>query len=107
MKGLLKFLFTITVGALYGALFAQKSGKKLRAELKKSKNPLKTLLEEGVQMDLEARDTISDIAKNSPALQNIINTGKEQFTDLVNQAKNMSSEQREKAKEKQEIETVF
>ena len=65
MRGILKVAAGIVVGGVYGMLFAQKPGKKLRAELAKSENPLKTLLNEGKKVDLEARDTLVEWAKNS------------------------------------------
>lgn len=100
MKGFIKFLFAATVGALYGMLFAQKPGKKLRQDLKKSDNPWKTLFEEGKKVDLEARGFVTNWAENSKELQEVLSTGKEQFDDFVEGAKELTEEGKELAQEK-------
>ena len=100
MKGFIKFLFAATIGALYGMLFAQKPGKKLRSDLKKSDNPWKTLFEEGKKVDLEARDFVMDWAENSKELQTVIDSGKKQFDNFVEGAKELSEEGKELAQEK-------
>ena len=46
MKKVLGFLFSASLGALYGIFFAQKSGTELRKNLKKSKSPTKDLMKE-------------------------------------------------------------
>ncbi len=102
MRGFIKFLFAATIGALYGMLFAQKPGKKLRSDLKKSDNIWKTLFEEGKKVDLEARDVILDWAKNSKELQTVISTGKDQFDNFVENAKELGLEGKELAQEKLE-----
>ena len=102
MKSVFKILFGMTLGAVYGMLFAQKSGKKLRAELGKSENPLKLLFNEGMKMDLEARDTVVDWAKNSEDLKKVIESGKAQFDEVVKNAKEMGGEAQKMALEKME-----
>lgn len=102
MKGLVKFLFAVTVGAVYGLLFAQKPGKKLRSELKKSDNPWMTLLEEGKSVDKEARGVVMDWAENSKELQEILSTGKAQFDNFIESAKDLSTEGKEMAQIKLE-----
>lgn len=102
MKGLFKFLFAATFGAMYGLLFAQKSGKKLRADLKKSENPFKTLLEEGRKIEKESREVFMDWAENCEELQQLLATGKTQFNSFVDQAKDLSTEGKEKAQKKLE-----
>lgn len=100
MRGILKLFFGIMIGGIYGMLFAQKPGKKLRAEMAKSDNPLKTLFDEGVKVDLEARDTLVEWAKNSEDLQKVMETGKDQFNAVVDGAKEMSDEARAQAQKK-------
>ncbi len=102
MKGLLKFLFAATFGALYGLLFAQKSGKKLRSDLRKSENPFKILLEEGKKMEKESREVFMDWADNCDELQQLLITGKTQFNNFVDQAKHLSEEGKGKAQKKLE-----
>ncbi len=100
MKGFIKFLFAATIGALYGMLFAQKPGKKLREDLKASKNPLKTLFEEGKKIDYEARDFFLDWVENSKEVQNILSIGKKQLDDFVEGAKDLSDDGKKMAQEK-------
>lgn len=102
MKGILKFFFAVTFGAIYGLLFAQKPGKKLRSELKKSKEPLKILFEEGKKIEKEAREVFMDWAENCDELQQILATGKTQFTSFVEQGKKMTEDGKEKAIKKLE-----
>ncbi len=99
---LLRFLFTVTLGAIYGLMFAQRPGKKLREDLKKSDEPLKTLFKECRKADTEALETISQWAKESEDLQNLIKAGKSQFTDFVSGAKQLGKEGRERARNKLE-----
>ncbi len=102
MKGLVKIIFGMTLGAVYGMLFAQKPGKKLRTELSKSDNPLKLLFKEGMKMDLEARDTVVDWAKNSEDLKKVIDSGKTQFDAVVKNAKAMGEDAQKSAQKKLE-----
>ncbi len=83
MKGFFKFLFSATIGLAYGLLFAQKSGKKFREELRTSSHPGKMLLGELKKIDHEARGTVADWAKNSKELQEVLETGKHQFDIFV------------------------
>ncbi|MCF7830451.1 YtxH domain-containing protein [Candidatus Gracilibacteria bacterium] len=92
MKGLLRFLFSITIGLFYGLLFAQKPGQKLRSELKKSKSPAKDLFKELKSVDREAIGSISDWAKNSEELQKVLESGKEQFDVFVEKVKELGKD---------------
>lgn len=102
MRGFLKFFFAATFGAIYGLLFAQKPGKKLRSELKKAENPLKILLEEGKKTEKEARNIFMNWAENCDELQQILSTGKTQFNNFVEQGKKLTEEGKEKAIKKLE-----
>lgn len=102
MKGVTKLIFGVLIGGLYGMLFAQKPGKKLRAELVSSQNPLKTLFNEGKKVDLEARDTLVTWAKNSEELQKIMASGKDQFNAVVAAGKEMGEDARTQAQKKLE-----
>lgn len=46
------FLLGLFLGGTYGMLFADTSGKELRAKLKKSKKPFVELLKAGMNMDM-------------------------------------------------------
>lgn len=56
MKKLLSLLFGLSAGYVAGIFFAQKSGKELRKELKKSKTPLEDLFNELKKADKEFLD---------------------------------------------------
>lgn len=102
MKGFIKIATGIVAGTLYGLLFAQKPGKKLREELQKSDKPLQTLLEEGKNIGLESKEVAETWAKNSEELQKVLTTGKEQVKNFTEQAKTLSTEGRQKAQERLE-----
>jgi gas vesicle protein len=104
MRGLIKFILSATVGLAYGLLFAQKSGKKFRSELAKSKNKGETLVKELQKIDEEARGSISEWAKNSEDLQRVMETGKEQFDVFVEKVKDLGDDVAEVAE--QELETI-
>ncbi len=99
MKGFFKFLFSATIGLVYGLLFAQKPGKKLREDLKKSKTPGKDVLNELRKMDKEARGTVATWAKNSDKLQKALKGGKKQLDAFVEKAKDMAEMAEKKAGE--------
>jgi len=92
MKGFFRFLFSITIGLAYGLFFAQKSGKNLRTELKKSKSPATDFLKELKSVDKEALDSFSNWAKNSEELQKVLESGKEQFDAFVEKVKELGTE---------------
>ncbi|MCF7812321.1 hypothetical protein K9M59_01835 [Candidatus Gracilibacteria bacterium] len=102
MKGFLKFLASATVGLFYGLLFAQKPGKKLRSELQKSDNPAKILFHELKNVDIDARDSFVKWAKNSEELQEVIQSGREQFDSLVKAVKSLGDEAVEAAEKELE-----
>ncbi len=99
---LIRFLFAATIGMVYGLMFAQRPGKDLRKELKKSKEPYKILFNECKEADLEALDEVTHWAKESEDLQRLLKTGQVQFDDFVQGAKRLSSEGREIATKKLE-----
>ena len=95
-------MLSATVGLAYGLLFAQKSGKKFRSELSKSKNKGETLLKELQKIDEEARGSISDWAQNSEDLQRVMETGKEQFDVFVEKVKDLGEDAAEVAEKELE-----
>lgn len=101
--GPIKFLFSISIGLIYGLLFAQKSGKSLRAELKRSKNPTMTFLKELWDVDKAALDKAIDLANKSETLQEVIGKGTDQFDAFVGQAKVLGEDAMERAKEELEL----
>ena len=68
MKVFEKIMFTIGVatGGVIGMLYAQKSGKDLREQLKKSKKPIKDLGKELLEMGENIADNVmsNDLVKN-------------------------------------------
>lgn len=99
---IIRFLLTITAGAMYGLLFAQKPGKKFREELKKSKQPIKTFFNECKEVDMEAMQTFSQWAKNSEDVQKLLAVGHTQFKEFVNGAKKLGKDGKETARQKLE-----
>ena len=99
---LLKFLFSATIGLLYGMLFAQKSGKKFRSELGKSEHPGELLLKELGKIASESGETATEWAKNSEELQKVLETGKDQFDALVEGVKGLGEGASEAAQEELE-----
>ena len=97
-------MLSATVGLAYGLLFAQKSGKKFRAELANSEKKGEMLLKELKKIDEDARGSISDWAKNSEDLQRVLETGKEQFDVFVEKVKDLGEDVAEVAE--QELETM-
>ncbi len=91
MKHLFKFLFSASLGAMYGLFFAQKSGKKLRDDLKKSKTPGKKLLNELKEVASESGKEASDWAENSEELQKLLNEARTYFDSLVEKSKDVST----------------
>jgi len=89
---LFTLIFTVTLGAVYALLFAKKPGKKLRSELSKSKNPLKDLFGELVDIDKEALKSAKEYVENSEDLQNVMKGGKEQFDAFVKGMKEMGGD---------------
>jgi len=91
MKGLFKLLgalFTFQLGAVVAMLFAQKTGKTLRKDLKKSDNPLKVLFQEGLKIDKEILGNVKDWAENSENIQEVRN----QIRDVKKHAVDMTDE---------------
>lgn len=87
MKRLFGLLFSVSLGALYGMFFAQKSGKKLRADISKAKNPGKQLLEELKNVASESGKEAADWAENSEELQRLLNEAHKYFDELMEQSK--------------------
>ena len=69
-------------------LFAQKTGKTLRKDLKKSDNPLKVLFQEGLKIDKEILGNVKDWAENSENIQEVRN----QIRDVKKHAVDMTDE---------------
>ena len=103
MKGLFKLIgavFTFQLGAVAAMLFAQRSGKSLRKDLQKSKNPLETLFKEGLKIDKEILKNVQDWAENSESIQEL----RDQLGEVKGQAKDMTDETRAEMQKK--LETV-
>lgn len=98
----LKFLFTISIGAVYGMLFAQKTGKELRKELKTSNSPLSTLLKEGIAVDTEAIQALVGEAKKSEEIQTVIKKMNGYLGQIGIQAEDLSKEGLHKAQAEME-----
>lgn len=93
----LSFLFTITIGLVYGLLFARKSGKDFRRDLKNSTNKPVTFLKELFEVDIQAMKEAAKWADKSESLQGVIGEGKDQFKALVKQAQTLGTEASQKA----------
>jgi len=89
---LFKFLFTISIGAIYGLLFAPKSGKDFRKQLKKAENPAKDLFVELKNMDLEAYTELKKWADTSPEFQDFLSSSKDQLNALAQKAKELGDD---------------
>lgn len=92
MKGLFRLAVGAVAGLAYGLFFAQKSGKDLRKQLKKSENPAMDLLTELKKTGEESGTIVKQWVEGSEELQGVIATGKEQFVNLTEQAKSLSKE---------------
>jgi gas vesicle protein len=90
MKRFLGFLFSASLGALYGLFFAQKSGQKLRTDLKKSANPGKDLLKELKTVATESGKEAAEWAENSAELQTLLDEARNYFDELVEKSKGVS-----------------
>lgn len=99
MKRLLGFLFTASLGALYGVFFAQKSGKELRSSLKKSKTPTKDLMKELHNVTKESGKEACDWAENSEEVKNLLDDARLYFDDLVEKSKDLKDDTAEKVSE--------
>lgn len=97
MKSILRFLFAVTLGVLYGLFFAQKTGKKLRSDLKKSTQPCHDLFHELKSVDMEALGFVKDWAHNSDDVQKMVTVGKEQLNTVVQKANDVGGEAKQKA----------
>ena len=84
-------MFSVSLGAIYGLFFAQKSGKRLRADLKKSKTPGKKLLDELKEVASESGKEAADWAENSEELQKLLNEARTYFDTLVEKSKDVST----------------
>ena len=89
-----KFLMTASFGYFCGLLFAQKSGKKFREEIRAAKNPLKVIFDECCKVDSEAYKVISEWAKNSDELQKILKMTKEQFAEFLEKIKKCAADKK-------------
>jgi gas vesicle protein len=97
MKSILRFLFAVTLGVLYGLFFAQKTGEKLRTDLKKSTHPCQDLFNELKSVDMEALGFVKDWAHNSDDIQKMVTVGKEQLNTVVKKANDVGGEAKQKA----------
>lgn len=93
-------LVTLAAGASVGLLFAQRSGKELREKLTNSNDPWGVIMKEAGLMGKEAKDSTVDWVKNSKELQQVIESGKGQFDELVKGAKEMGGDTAEVARQK-------
>lgn len=100
--GLLKFFFSITIGAIYGVLFARKSGKELRKEIRDSDTPVLTFFKELVSVDTGMLKEMTQWAKESEMLQDVMQKGTDQFDALVKQAKTLGTDASDRAREELE-----
>lgn len=101
MKNLLqvlRFFIVLTVGVLYGLLFAQKTGKKLRKDLSNAENPYKKLFEELKAVDKEAFDYVKNQAKESESIQKVIEDGRKQFDGFTQKASELGEDAQKQAK---------
>jgi len=89
---ILKFAATLGLGVISGLLFAKKSGKKFREELKSSKNPIKTLTDELRSVGVSIGVEFADWAKNSKNLQEILEKGGKEVEDFVESARKLGKE---------------
>lgn len=87
MKRFFGFLFSASLGAMYGLFFAQKSGKKLRSDLQKSSNPTKHLLEELKVVATESGKEAAEWAEKSAELQTLLDEARNYFDELVERSK--------------------
>jgi len=100
MKGIIKFAIGLTVGALYGLTFAQKSGKRFRGELRKSENPLELLWEEIKSVNEEAYGTAEKSTKNSyEKVRKLAVAKSEDWKEFINNAKKQRGEDLEQVKD--------
>lgn len=99
---LVRNLVVLAAGATVGTLFAQRSGKELRDALSKSKDPWALILKEAGSMGSSVKDSTVDWVKNSKELQQVIESGKGQFDELVKGAKDVGGETAATAKKKLE-----
>jgi gas vesicle protein len=90
MKRLFGFLFSAFLGTLYGLFFAQKSGRKLRMELKKSATPGRDLLNELKVVASESGKEAVDWAENSEELQRLLEEARAYFDELLKKSKDMT-----------------
>jgi gas vesicle protein len=104
MKNGFKVLISAAAGLAYGLFFAQKSGKKLRSEIKNSETPGKTFIEEFKKMINESGSEISTVVKNSKEIQDLLKSGKVQFEEFIKTVRDLGDEASENAKD--EIETL-
>ncbi len=104
MKNGFKVFVSVVAGFAYGLFFAQKSGKELRSELKKSDVPGKKFLEELKKMINESSDEISSVVKKSPEIQDLLKSGKVQFNEFVKIVRELGDETSKTTKE--EIENL-
>ena len=102
MKKLVNFFTTVSVGYIAGLLFAKKSGKELRKDLKDSKNPAKTMFKAMKDADLDAIRELKEWAQKSPEIQNLLKIGKAELNKFVSAAKDLSDDGIDFAKEKME-----
>ncbi len=99
MKKFFTFLFSASLGALYGLFFAQKSGKKLREDIRKSKNPGKKILNELKEVATESGKEAADWAENSEEVQKLLKEARKYFDTLVEKSKDMSAGAAEQVEE--------
>ena len=90
MKRIFSFLFSVSLGALYGLFFAQKSGQKLRTDLRKSVNPGKDLLKELKTVATESGKEAAEWAENSVELQTLLDNARNYFDELVEKSKGVT-----------------
>ena len=99
---LLKLVATLSVGALYGLLFAQRPGKELRKKLKTTANPYKALFEECKDMDKEALEELLKWAKESEDVKKAVKLSKAHINRLSKKAEALGKEGKKEAQKQLE-----
>lgn len=97
MKSLFRFMFTLIIGMLYGLFFAQKTGKKFRADIRQSKTPYKTVLDEMIAVDKEAIQTLKLWSEESEDVQNLLKNTQKHMDTLIEKTKDLTEEAQEKS----------
>jgi len=103
MKKFITFLSGVALfgsGVSYGLLFAKRSGRSLRRDLKKSQNPLQSFWDEFLAVHGESLNLTRDWAEDQVLpFKEWFENNKEKVSDFVEKVKMMSAEAQEDARE--------